>query len=441
MAQQKIVLAHELEAGAKQISKPALSAITTRVKAEPAIHSIAKQRITPISYRSLLRTGTIRDEQRFLTKVGERLGHTASAIPVGRARSGIYLLANIAVRGKRRKVLMSPFTIPDVVTMVVLAGAIPVFYDFQARSTACSLDSLEELIDNETACVILTHYHVNEIHLSQIAQICRAYGAYLFDDCALVFGGTIDGHPIGTVTDASVFSLSYFKLVNFFWGGLITTRNPDIAQRLTGIVNSWPRLGPLDYIKPAKACLTYDAASRPALFNAIIFPRIQGEVQRTSIAKSLEPIRIETSDLNPTLTARPSYAAFGEWTAKVGEVDLRLAMRRKIVDIYRRRLGHRMIGADTPSSVLGESSFMNFPVFVPSERCNEIARAMILAGYDVGRTLYPNAHRHPRYNSIQGRTENVDRMVSSTIYLPTHFGVSEQYAEDISTRLAAEIAD
>jgi hypothetical protein len=32
-------------------------------------------------------------------------------------------------------------------------------------------------------------------------------------------------------------------------------------------------------------------------------------------------------------------------------------------------------------------------------------------------------------------------MVASTIYLPTHFGVSESYAEAIAERLSAEIGD
>ena len=78
--------------------------------------------------------------------------------------------------------------------------------------------------------MIVTHYHVNERRLPEIAELCRGHGAYLFDDCALSFGGSIGGRPIGTLTDASVFSFSSFKLLNYFWGGLITTRDPSIAH-------------------------------------------------------------------------------------------------------------------------------------------------------------------------------------------------------------------
>jgi perosamine synthetase len=400
---------------------------------------VAKQRIVSLSYRRALTSGTIRDEEQFLAKIVNRFGSETTAIPIGRARSGIYLLARLAVHGRRRKVLMSPFTIPDVVTMVVLAGAEPVFYDLEANSTACGLQSLESLIDEETACVIITHYHVNEPRLSQIATICRSRNVYLFDDCALAFGGEIDGRPVGTMTDASVFSLSSFKLVNYFWGGLVTTRIPEIAQRLTQTINAWPRLGFRSYCKPVKACMRYDFLSRPMLFNSMTFPLIQIKVRKLSIAKSLEPIRIETAELNPTLTARPSFAAFAEWTPKLEKIDGWLARRRTIVGIYRKHLGSHMVAADTPAAVINGSCFVNFPVIAPTERRGEIAQTMMLAGYDVGLTLYPNAHRHPSFTSVKGQSQNIDRMVASTIYLPTHFGVSETYADAIAARLSEEI--
>jgi dTDP-4-amino-4,6-dideoxygalactose transaminase len=395
----------------------------------------------PISYRRVFGGGAAQDEQRFLEGIAQRLGHDTTAIPIGRARAGIYLLARHALRGDRRRVLMSPFTIPDIVTMVMLAGAEPVFYDFELSSTACSLASLGSLIDNRTACVLITHYHVNEPRLPQIAELCRRHGAYLFDDCAISFGGSIGGRPIGTLTDASVFSLSSFKLVNYVWGGLITTRDPGIAQSIAATVETWPRLTARHYLAAAPACLKFDVASSPVVFRSVIFPLIRSRVQRSPAAKGLEHIRIETADIDPTLTSRPSLAAFAEWARKLASVDGWLTQRRRLAGIYRRRLSHRMVGADTPEAILAGSCFTNFPVIVPQDRCADIARAMILAGYDVGRSLYPNTHRHPKFTSVSGQSENINNMVASTIYLPTHFGVPDSYAEAIAECLAGEIGD
>jgi perosamine synthetase len=243
------------------------------------------------------------------------------------------------------------------------------------------------------------------------------------------------------LTDASVFSFSTFKLLNYVWGGLITTRDPDIAHATTETVEAWPRLAAHDFLAPALSCLRYDVASRPLLFKSVVLSLIRRKVQRSAAAKDLERMRIETTGISRTLTSRPSLAAFAEWARKLPSIDGWLAQRRHLAAIYRRRLGHRMVGAETPEAILVGSCFVNFPVIVPQDRCAEIARAMILAGYDVGRSLYPNVHRHPKFTSVSGASDNVDDLVASFIYLPTHFGVPDDYAEAIAHRLSREIGD
>ena len=397
---------------------------------------VAKQRIMPVSYLRALAGGRSGDDERFCERIARRLGAGTRVIAIGRARTGIHLLAKLAVRGCRRKVLMSPYTIPDVVTMVTLAGAEPVFFDFEPDSTSCRIEELADRIDDETACVIVTHYHVNEPRLREIAELCRARGVYLFDDCAIAFGGAIGGRPLGTLTDASVFSFSSFKLLNFFWGGLITTRNPELAEALDREVAQWPRLGVRDYLFPARSCLSYDLASRPPLFEWLVFPSIRGKLRRSAQAGGLDHVRIETEVLNPTLTSRPALAAFAEWLRKIDRIDAWLERRRAIARIYRQRLGTRMVSAATPDAMLDGACFVNFPVLVPRDRHADIWRGMMVAGYDVGRSLYPNVHRHPKFARVAGRSDNVDSMVARTIYLPTHFGVSDAYAEEIAAHLA-----
>src|SRR5262249_5359129 len=152
-------------------------------------------------------------------------------------------------------------------------------------------------------------------------------------------------------------------------------------------------------LAPARACLKFDMASSPLLFRLLVFPLVRSKVRRSPAAKGLQHVRIESADLNHTLTSRPSLAAFAEWTPKLANIDGWVTQRRRIAQIYRRRLGHKMVGANTPETIIVGSCFGNFPVIVPQDRCVNIARAMMLAGYDVGRSLYPNAHRHPKFTS------------------------------------------
>src|SRR5581483_5595787 len=144
---------------------------------------------------------------------------------IGRARAGLYLLAKSAVNGCRNKVVLSPYTIPDVINMIPFAGGRPVFADSLEGSTNIDVDHLETLLDNQTCCVIVTHYHFNQSQLAAIRGLCASRGIALFDDCALALGAAEAGSRIGSTTDGSVLSFSGFKTLNYFWGGAVSARS------------------------------------------------------------------------------------------------------------------------------------------------------------------------------------------------------------------------
>lgn len=400
------------------------------------LNKISKQRISSLSYFGSLFPGRQDDETKFLEKLSEDFGRENYAIPIGRARMGIHLLAAIAIKGEKRRILMSPFTIPDVVNMVALAGAEPVFYDFDEFSTSANLDGLRALVDSRTAAILVTHYHINEPNLAEIRNIAHSVSAYLFDDCAISFGGSLNGKPVGTLTDASVFSFSSFKLINYFWGGLITTNNNDIARKISEIVAEWPRLSFLNYTSAIKACLRYDLATRPVPFNLGIFPLIRYRLKRSAESDGFEHIRIESEGIHSSLKSRPALGAFKEWSSKLGASRLLIERRREISVIYRNSLGRMMVGADTCEDVLNGSCFNNFPIVVPSASRTRLFRDLIISGFDVGKSLYPNCHQHPKFLNLAGYTTNVSQLVRSTIYLPTHFGVSDDYAHSLANRVS-----
>jgi hypothetical protein len=64
-----------------------------------------------------------------------RLSSSRHAVAMPQARVGIHLaLKSLIRRSGRRKVILSPYTIYDVVNMVISAGGIPVFVDVDANN-------------------------------------------------------------------------------------------------------------------------------------------------------------------------------------------------------------------------------------------------------------------------------------------------------------------
>src|SRR5262249_38754161 len=121
-----------------------------------------KQIIYPLRYVRPLFCRDVDSGERFEANFKALLGGGIHAIALGRARAGIYLLVKYAVSSKRNRVVLSPYTIPDVVNMVKFAGGAPVFVDHLPNSTNLDVEHLSSLLDDSVCCVLMTHYHVNQ---------------------------------------------------------------------------------------------------------------------------------------------------------------------------------------------------------------------------------------------------------------------------------------
>ena len=170
------------------------------------------------------------------------------ALAMPQARVAIYLAVKTAVnRTGRRKVIMSPYTIFDVVNMVVSAGGEPVFADLEPDTCNLSAAEAEKLIDDETAAVLVTHIHGLAADIRQFRKICDGTRVLLIEDAAQAFGGRVAGRALGTSGDIGIFSFGLAKNVNSFFGGMIVTHDAALyetmyAERSTFPLIPWGRL-------------------------------------------------------------------------------------------------------------------------------------------------------------------------------------------------------
>lgn len=338
------------------------------------------------------------------------------------------------VRDQRVKVIMSPYTIPDLVNMVTFAGGVPIFVDFVARTTNINQDQLLSLLDERTACVVVTHYHVNQSHFSDLLRICESKGVAVVEDCAISLGGSVAGKPVGTQSAGGVYSLSSYKFLNYFWGGALFSRDAELQQGIEEEVEKWPRLRGRDYRQQVFRTAKYDFATRPLLFRLVTAPILRWKQQRSSDVQVIRQPRIESETFDQSLQSRPSGAAFKEWSSKIGKVEQNLQHRRGIAAVYDRTLGELMIGSQ---DVEKESTgcFVNYPIWIGEEHRDRVYRSMLLSGYDVGLSLYPNVHEHPKFGSVPGQTHEVSKLCRSVLSLPCHPRVSEGYAIELAKRL------
>src|ERR1041385_4142104 len=103
------------------------------------------------------------------------------AVAMPQARVGIYFTLK-TFTAKKKKVILSPYTIHDVINMVICAGATPVFADIDRKTCNIDAKEVEQLIDHDTGAVMVTHLHGLSCDIETIAAICKRKGVALVED-------------------------------------------------------------------------------------------------------------------------------------------------------------------------------------------------------------------------------------------------------------------
>ena len=186
------------------------------------------------------------------------------------ARVGIYLTLRALTRTKK-KVILSPYTIHDVVNMVICAGAEPVFADIERET--CNIDPREiaRLIDRDTAAVMVTHLHGLACDIEVIATLCRERGVALVEDTAQAFGARVGARRLGTFGDAGILSFGMAKNVNSFYGGAVATDRAELAAELRREIAAFPYTDSETLLRRAAFCFTGDVMTWPPIFNVSTF--------------------------------------------------------------------------------------------------------------------------------------------------------------------------
>lgn len=200
----------------------------------------------------------------------EKLGF-GNSVCTDRAREAIFLAVRSLVR-PGRKVILSPYTISDVINMVICAGGVPVFADIERETCNIDPSAIERLIDDETGAVMVTHLHGLSCDMERITAICRERGVPLIEDAAQAFGARFKERPVASFGVAGIFSFGMYKNVNSFLGGMLVTPDEKLAARFRDELQAFPPREIGDYLMEALKGFITDIATYPPLFQGITFP-------------------------------------------------------------------------------------------------------------------------------------------------------------------------
>jgi perosamine synthetase len=228
---------------------------------------------TSASYARLIADGTDEGEVAKLESALAARLSVGHVIAVPQARVGIYLTIKHLIR-PGQKVILSPYTIADVVNMVVCAGAVPIFADIEADGS-CNIDpaAVVELLDSESnvGAVMVTHFYGLTCNMEPLRQACAHAGVRLIEDAAQAFGARSGGELAGTIGHAGIFSFGLLKPVTGFLGGAVATNDPDLARAIRAELETFPVMPREVLWKKAAKGAAFDLATVPLIFASTVY--------------------------------------------------------------------------------------------------------------------------------------------------------------------------
>jgi len=168
-----------------------------------------------------------RFEQEFAEYCGCKYG-----IAVSSGSTALHLAVAAARIGAGDEVLISAST--NIATALAVAhnGAIPVPVDSEGVTWNLNLDLVEDLITEKTKAIIPVHLYGHPVDMDRLMEIARRHNLMVIEDCAESHGATCRGRMTGSFGDMACFSFYANKVITTGEGGMVTTNDEQLAERL-----------------------------------------------------------------------------------------------------------------------------------------------------------------------------------------------------------------
>ena len=155
------------------------------------------------------------------------------AIAVTNATAALHLACLALGLGPGDEVIVPSLTFVATANAVRYVGATPVFADVVSPDDLnISPKAIESLLNSRTRAIIVVHYAGYPCDMEAILSIARQHNLFVIEDAAHAVGSELNGRPLGTWGDVGCFSFFSNKNMTTGEGGMMTTDNDDLAQKL-----------------------------------------------------------------------------------------------------------------------------------------------------------------------------------------------------------------
>ncbi len=154
------------------------------------------------------------------------------AVAVSNGTAALHIACLAAGIGPGDEVITTPITFAASANCVLYCGGTPVFADIKKDTYNIDPEDIERKITDKTKAIIPVHYTGQPCELDAIHEIAKRHNLIVIEDGAQVISGEYKGKKIGALSDMTTFSFHPVKPVTTGEGGMVTTNNRELYEKL-----------------------------------------------------------------------------------------------------------------------------------------------------------------------------------------------------------------
>lgn len=166
-------------------------------------------------------------ERRVADYVGARHAFATSS-----CTTALHLVMAAMGIGPGDEVIVADFTFPASGNAVIQTGATPVLVDIDPTSLTVQPEAVAAAITERSRAVMVVHAFGLCADVAAVRRELAGSGIPIIEDAATALGSEQEGRKSGVLADAACFSFHPRKIITTGEGGMVTTDDDDLADRI-----------------------------------------------------------------------------------------------------------------------------------------------------------------------------------------------------------------
>ena len=159
------------------------------------------------------------------------------AVAVSSGTAALHLAVMALGLAPGDEVLVPDYTFPASANVVERAGAVPVLVDVRLDTYNVDVEALERAVTPRTKAIMPVHLFGLSADMDPVLALAQRRGLHVIEDAACALGATYRGRQCGAMGDVGCFSFHPRKVITTGEGGMVTTNDAALAERLASLRN------------------------------------------------------------------------------------------------------------------------------------------------------------------------------------------------------------